>query len=203
MSFCQDYIEQHTFELLAAVDAGMQFFYDAKQKPDLIIGDFDSVNQEALHYFEAQEGISWLRLIPEKDDTDTEAAVRTIIRAGYTQIHILGGTGCRLDHVLGNIQLLGIGLEADVDILLVDAHNRIRMIKEDISIFRNEQYGHYVSLLPFTPEVTGITLHGMKYPLTDYTMRCYMAIGISNEIVEEEARIQIRDGVLLVLETKD
>ncbi len=203
MSFCQDYIEQHTFELLAAVDAGMQFFYDAKQKPDLIIGDFDSVNQEALHYFEAQEGISWLRLIPEKDDTDTEAAVRTIIRAGYTQIHILGGTGCRLDHVLGNIQLLGIGLEADVDILLVDAHNRIRMIKEDISIFRNEQYGHYVSLLPFTPEVTGITLHGMKYPLTDYTMRCYMSIGISNEIVEEEARIQIRDGVLLVLETKD
>ena len=126
-----------------------------------------------------------------------------MIAEGYTQIHILGATGSRLDHVLSNIGLLGIGLEEGVEILLVDSHNRIRMIREGISISKKEQYGKYVSLLPFTPKVTGITLMGMKYSLTDYTMQSYTSIGISNEIVEEEAEIWLRDGVLLVIESKD
>ena len=75
--------------------------------------------------------------------------------------------------------------------------------REGITISRKEQYGDYISLLPFTPQVTGITLTGMKYPLTDYTMVCYTTIGISNEIVAEEGKISLKDGILLMFETKD
>lgn len=202
-SFGYSYIRRHPFDILAAVDSGMQFFYDAKMKPDWIIGDFDSADPDVLAYFEQMDGISWIRLVPEKDDTDTEAAIRKVMELGCGRIHLLGGTGSRLDHMLGNVGLLGIGLEAGVEIFLLDPGNRIRMIKEGMVLLKEEQYGKYVSLLPVTQEVTGITLTGMKYPLTGYTMRQYASIGISNEIIGDRAEIFLKEGVLLVCETLD
>lgn len=202
-AFCLAYMEKHTFEYKAAVDSGLRFFYETGQMPDLIAGDFDSVDPEILSWFQEWEHIKWLRLIPEKDDTDTEAALRELIRKGYDEIHILGGIGSRMDHTMGNIGLLGIGLQTGIRIVLADAHNRIQMIREGISISKKEQYGDYISLLPFTPQVTGVTLTGMKYPLKDYDMACHTTIGISNEIIEEEGKISLKDGILLVFETKD
>ncbi|MBO5372724.1 MAG: thiamine diphosphokinase [Lachnospiraceae bacterium] len=202
-AFCKFYIKKNSKDIQIAVDSGMRYFYEVKENPDFIIGDFDSVDAEILQYFEQQEGIQWIRLIPEKDDTDTEAAIRLALKEGCTQIHILGATGSRMDHMLGNIQLLGIGLEEAAEIFIVDAHNKIRMINKSIQIKKEEQYGSYVSLIPFTPKVRGLTLKGMKYPLHEYTMVCYNSLGVSNEIVEDVAEISFTEGVLLVLETKD
>lgn len=197
------YIKEQQAELMIAVDSGMEFFRQAELIPDIIIGDFDSVQPDTLAYFEKKKGIDWVRLIPEKDDTDTEAAIRRAIEEKCKRIHLLGATGNRIDHVLGNIQLLGIGLSAQAEIFIVDKNNRIRMIDAGIQIKKEEQYGDYVSLIPFTPEVTGVTLTGMKYPLSNFCLKCYNSLGISNEIVSDAAEIKLRDGVLLVLETKD
>ena len=82
-------------------------------------------------------------------------------------------------------------------------HARYVFILKSNDISKNEQFGKYVSLLPVTPQVSGITLTGMKYPLSDYTMEAYHTIGISNEIIEEEAGISFKEGTLLVLETRD
>lgn len=202
-AFGQDYIKKYTFDLIIAADFGMQFFYDAGQKPDQIIGDFDSVSAEVLRYFEAQEGICWTRLVPEKDDTDTEAAIRLAIAAGCREIHLLGATGSRIDHMLGNVGLLGIGLAKGVAMFLADPQNRVRMIKDSMVLSRKEQYGKFISLLAVTPEVTGVTLTGMKYPLKDFTMRCYSSLGISNEIIEDAAEIRLKEGVLLVIEAAE
>ncbi len=201
--FFRAYMDAYTFDFMAAVDFGLQFFYDAGLRPDLIVGDFDSVEKDRLRFFEGQKDIAWMRLNPEKDDTDTEAALRETLKRGYEKIHILGGTGGRVDHMLGNVGLLGIGLKTNTEILLVDAKNRIRMIQNDFSIAKKEQYGTYISLLPVTPEVTGITLSGMKYPLKDFTMKQFGTIGVSNEIVEDLAEIRLRDGILLVAESRD
>ena len=122
---------------------------------------------------------------------------------GYGQIHILGGTGSRLDHMMATVGLLGMALEENVEILLLDSHNRARMIDHKLVITKKEQYGNYVSLLPVTPKVTGVTLKGMKYPLSDYTMVSYKSLGVSNEIVEDAAEIYLKDGALLVVESKD
>ena len=202
-AFGRNYIEKTRFDLTIAADAGMQFFYDTGGKPDWIIGDFDSVNGETLQYYKAKEDIGLIRLVPEKDDTDTEAAVRLAMKEGCGEIHILGATGSRVDHMLGNIGLLGIGLEEGVDIILADPQNRVRMIKDRLTLSRCGQYGNYVSLLPVTAEVTGVTLLGMKYPLRDFTMRRYRSLGISNEITEDTAEIILKEGVLLVIEALD
>ena len=202
-AFGQRYIRQRQFDLTIAADSGMRFFYDTEDKPDWIIGDFDSVEEEVLRYFETQEGICWSRLVPEKDDTDTEAAIRLAVAQKCNEIHILGWAGSRIDHMLGNIGLLGIGFEENIDMYLAEPQNRVRMIKENLVISKQEQYGEYISLLAVTPEVTGVTLTGMKYPLKDHTMHCYSSLGISNEIVEDEAEIRLKEGVLLVIESSE
>lgn len=202
-NFALSYLQKHKPDIVAAVDSGLEFFLKAGEKPDVILGDFDSVKQETLAFFKGQQGIDFITLVPEKDDTDTEAAIREMIKRGCRQIHILGATGSRLDHVLGNIELLGLGFSFGAEILIADTCNRIRMVKNGISIRKEEQFGDYVSLIPFTPKVSGLTLKGMKYPLFQYEYSCFSSLGISNEIVEDTAEISFTEGILLVIESRD
>lgn len=203
VSFGKNYIGKQKPDLLIAADSGMEFFYQAGLVPDVAIGDFDSVGVDTLDFFRSREEIVWVELIPEKDDTDAEAAIRYALKEKCKIIHFLGAVGNRLDHVLGNIHLLGLGFEKEAEIIMTDPWNRIRLVRKGLSLHREEQYGHYVSLLPFTPVVKGITLKGMKYPLRDYTYHCFSSIGISNEIVEDVAEISFEEGLLLVMESKD
>ena len=66
-----------------------------------------------------------------------------------------------------------------------------------------EAFGEFLSLIPLTEEVRGLTLHGMKYPLDHAELRMGSSLGVSNEIVEEEALVELTDGVLIVFETRD
>lgn len=196
--------EGETSEInIIAADSGLEFCYRNHILPQSAAGDFDSVTAETLAYFRRQQGIAWHPLPSQKDDTDTEAAVRMALRNGAEKITILGGTGNRLDHVLGNIELLGIGMEAGVPMELVDACNRIRMISSGIVLKKERQFGKYVSLLPYTDCVRHLCLTGFLYPLSDACLRGFCSLGISNEIVEDEAEIRFDGGILLVLETSD
>lgn len=202
-SFMLKYIEEQQFDHIIAADSGMEFLYRCGKKPDMIVGDFDSVDPAVLEAYRKMDGIEWKVLRPEKDDTDTESAVQTAAELGAEEIHIVGGTGSRLDHMLANVYLLGLLREEGISAYLVDAHNRVQVIDQRTVIKRETQYGKYVSLLPFMGAVEGITLKGMKYPLEDYTLDHCHSIGISNEITGEQAEIEFRTGRLVVIESKD
>lgn len=201
--FVTKVVGQGKYDRILAADSGMNALYAAAVTPDIIIGDFDSADEKILRFFQQNKAIDFCTLNPEKDDTDTEFAIRESIRRGADSITIIGGTGTRLDHVLGNISLLGIGLEEQVSMELLDEHNRIRMIQDTLILEKETQYGKYVSLIPYGGDVQGITLRGFKYPLSDYTMGGFNSLGISNEIVDNRAEIRFRSGILLVIESKD
>lgn len=201
--FAVEWLKQNKYDLLIAADSGMNFLYRNNLVPNVIAGDFDSVDSASLEWFSGMDEIEILRLNPVKDDTDTEFVIREAIRRGAKEITILGATGTRLDHVFGNMHLLGIGFEQDVKIQLVDAHNRIRMICGEIEIKKEEQFGDYISLLPIDGTVTGVTLEGFKYPLKNAVISSFSSLGISNEIVDDKARIKIEKGVLLMMEARD
>ncbi|MEY8389936.1 thiamine diphosphokinase [Lachnospiraceae bacterium] len=204
--FALSYIRRNPCELTVAVDSGMEFFYRQKMTPDYIVGDFDSVEAKILQSFRNRKGEKRpfiLQFQPEKDETDTELAIRTAIKQGAENIHLLGATGGRVDHLLGNIHLLGAAMRQGAQCRMVDPKNRVRMICQDIRIKQEEQYGNYVSLFPFTPQVKGLTLRGFKYPLSNYTLECFHSLGVSNEIVDAEAEISFQEGILLVAESKD
>lgn len=207
MEFALSYIRNYSFACMIAADKGMKFFYEQKIIPDYIVGDFDSADPKILQSFQEfsdKEGRpEILQFQPEKDETDTELAIRIAILQGCDVIHLLGATGNRVDHVIGNLHLLGAAMKHGVECRMVDRNNRIRLVCQGITLKRERQYGNYVSLFPFTPQVKGLTLRGFKYPLEDYTLECYHSLGVSNEIVAKEAEILFQDGVLLIVEAKD
>ena len=180
-----------------------EFGYRNPIKPDVILGDYDSADKTILEAFRRQSGIEWHQYQPEKDYTDSEIAIGKAMERNSSEIHILGGTGTRLDHVLGNIQLLMQPLAKDIPCFLIDFHNRIRLLKARTILSKSQQFGTYVSLLPLTTEVTGVTLTGMKYPLQDAAFTSDNTLGVSNEIVEDEAVIDLKNGILIMIESRD
>jgi thiamine pyrophosphokinase len=188
---------------MIAAESGMNFLHRNRIVPDVIAGDFDSAKAESVAYYQGLNDVQVIKLNPMKDDTDTEFVIREAIRRGATEITVLGATGSRLDHVLANVNLLGVGLEEKVKIELVDRHNRIRMISDSLDIMKDEQFGSYVSVLPVKGDAKGVTLEGMKYPLENADVASFSSLGVSNEIVEEIAKISLQQGVLLVIESRD
>ena len=202
LPFLQDQLKKYPQHVVIAADRGLESCMALGVTPDYVIGDFDSLDPGVKEKF-LSDVKNVTRLNPVKDDTDTEAALNLAFEKTTGDILILGGTGSRLDHVLGNISILAQGLERGRRVMLLDEHNRIRVIDGALVLKREEQFGNYVSLLPLTTEVTGVTLEGMKYPLHKYTLRSDTSIGISNEIAAEEARISFDSGILIVVESRD
>ena len=201
--FALNYLKEDTYDCMIAADSGMDFLYRNGLVPDIIAGDFDSAKSEGMQYYQGLNDVQIIKLNPIKDDTDTEFVLREAIRRGATEITLLGATGTRLDHVLANVYLLGIGLEHHVDIQIVDEHNRIRMIDDSLELHKAEQFGAYVSVLPVKGDAKGVTLEGMKYPLNHADVSCFSSLGVSNEIVEDVALIRVEKGTLLVMESRD
>ncbi|HIT90961.1 MAG TPA: thiamine diphosphokinase [Candidatus Merdenecus merdavium] len=201
--YIKEVLEEGSFDCILGVDGGLEYLYQAGIEPDYVVGDFDTVSKETLAHFLHVEGMNVYQFQPEKDATDTQLAIELALEIGSQEICIIGATGSRMDHVLGNIQILGIALEHDVFCYLLDPTNRIRLLKKGLQIKKEDQYGDYISLIPLTTTVTGVTLEGFKYPLYLHTFTSFDTLGISNEIVETIASIELHQGILMMIESKD
>lgn len=201
--FAGEYIRKLKPEYVIAADSGLHFCRQQAMIPDCIVGDFDSADKDAVAYFHQMPQIIWKAFRPEKDETDTELALTTAFEHRAEQIHLLGATGTRLDHVIGNIQLLHKALIRDIPAYIVDEHNRISLTDGEKEIKKSEQFGTYVSILPLTTTVEKITLTGFKYPLDQATLYSNNTLGISNEIIAESGKISFAEGIAIVIESKD
>ena len=95
-----------------------------------------------------------------------------------------------------------IGLESGIDIRIIDANNRIRMADKPVTIEKSSQYGRFVSLIAETDD-NEVSLKGFKYPVTDYSFDRFTSLGISNEIIDDHAVIDIHRGKFIIIESKD
>ena len=195
-------IKTDGIDAIIAADSGMDFLYENGVTPDIIVGDFDSATTKALEFFERKGQTEIHRLNPIKDDTDTEYAIRLAIREGARSIVLLGATGSRIDHVLGNISLLGIGLESKADISIIDTNNHRRRSDKHVFNEKSAQYGRFVALIAVTDD-NEVSLRGFKYPVTDYSFDRFTSLGISNEIIDDHAVIDIHRGKFIIIESKD
>lgn len=207
LEFAKDFLSQRERDkmYIFACDKG----YEACEKlgvvPDALIGDFDSAEVGVVERAKA-EGVEIKRLNPVKDDTDVEAAlVKAMAMAEPDEsIFILGGTGSRVDHILGNIALLAMGVKNDRYVILLDSHNSISVIKPVTVHIVDNKPGRYVSVFPYMGPVTGVTMEGFKYPLKDATIEGFNTLTVSNEVVEDEGKIWFEgEGYLIVMETRD
>ena len=202
--------------LLIAADSGLEVLdqlirQETQQEicemylPDVAVGDFDSVDPQVLERFGQRGQIRFERHRPEKNETDTELAFTIAQEAGISDIILMGATGTRLDHVLSNIHLLKAAMDRGLTCQLLDPHNRIRLAQGRTVFLKTEESYPFISFVPLTMEVKGVTLTGFKYPLNQHDLILGQECGlcVSNELAAEEAVLDFNQGLLLVIEARD
>jgi len=202
IEFLQKSFKQYEYSLIIGIDGGAKYLYEAGIEPDFLVGDFDTLEEGILNYYD-EKGINIHRFSAEKDETDTELGITKAIESGCNEIHIYAATGTRLDHVLGNIQSTMIAYEKGIKTFIIDRHNRIHIAFRYEEITKKEQFGKYVSFIPMTSEVSGVTLKGFKYSTDNITLTNNKSLAISNQISDEKATLCYNDGVLLMIESED
>ncbi len=180
---------------LIGVDGGSRHLRPLDVRPHLAVGDMDSIPQNLLQDYR-QAGVELHLHPPKKDATDLELALELALARGATRISILGGTGGRLDHTLGNLFLLSRCLPAGVPARIMDQEQCVHLTDQSLTI--SGAIGDTLSLLPATPEACGVSLSGLEYPLSDATLTFGTSWGMSNVFVETQATVTLRSGRLFV-----
>lgn len=177
-------------------DGGARHLQAAGIAPSLIVGDMDSLDAASEKKYEAL-GCRIVRHPRQKDETDTELALREAFGMAPTEVWIWGAMGRRLDHTLANISLLMQGAKRGIMVKLVDDWCEVFLISGKMVIEGEE--GQTVSLLPFAGYAAGITLTGFEYPLMKAVMEIGRPCGISNRLTAREGIVEVERGCLLTV----
>jgi len=196
--FLKKYLDKADFVICA--DGGARHLKKLGVMPDVLLGDFDSIDRNDLEYYR-KSNVKILEYPVAKDKTDTELAVEYAAGLGVHRVIIIGALGCRFDHSLCNTFALRKMLDLGIEGVIADEHNEIRLIRDRIYLDREE--GVSVSLLPLTEKAEGVTVKGMLYPLDNAVIQMGSSWGVSNEFRDEKAEISVKKGLLLVIKSRD
>ncbi len=187
-------------DFLICANGGCRYALAMELKPDLGIGDMDSLktgDREKIKQLDP-------RLIQhpsEKDKSDLELAIDKAVEMKPGEIVIIGALGGdRADHAFINMLLLYIPLQNNIPARIVDRRQEIFLINDNAVIEGAE--GDYFSLFALGGEASGITTEGLKYPLREGTLSFATTFGLSNELVNKRAAVSVRKGILLAVHYK-
>lgn len=188
-------------DTVIGADYGAWFLVQHGITPDLSAGDFDSVTEEQLRKIQ-QSSKQFVICDPiNKNLSDTELALEYAIEMKPQEIIIYGAIGTRLDHTLANIQSLSKVLKLGIQCSIQNQQNRIT-VTDSVHIVSKSDFP-YVSLIPLSNEVTGITLEGFMYPLHEAVLSIGESLGISNRLLHEKGKVTVKEGLLLIIQSKD
>ncbi|WP_304509002.1 thiamine diphosphokinase [Anaerotignum sp.] len=197
--FCKEYLEDT--DILICCDGGLHHTKTLGLTPDYIVGDFDSVSREVLEFYKEKK-VPIYQFPTRKDETDMQLGIRLALEKGATDLILFGGIGSRFDHSLANAHLLLWLLKKGIRARLVDQNNCVELVDKPITI--HGKVGDFVSTIPLSMMVKGITLTGFEYPLTNRDLALDdELIAVSNVLAKEEATIYFTEGYLFVIRSKD
>lgn len=182
-------------DMLVGVDGGSRHLRPLGVRPHVAVGDMDSIARELLEDYR-RAGVEMHLHPPKKDATDLELALELALGRGASRISILGGTGGRLDHTLGNLFLLARCLPAGIPACIMDEAQCVHLTDQTLTL--SGAVGDTLSLLPATPEAGGVSLTGLEYPLRNATLTFGTSWGMSNVFTERTATVTLGSGRLFV-----
>jgi len=180
-------------DYLIAADGGGNIALQFNTKPDVIIGDLDSFEQNKTDSLE-------LIFEPNQEANDLEKALKLALHKQATDVHILGATGLRLDHTLKNLSVLKQFHNQFETLRMRDNYGEIRLL--DPTFEEEFAIGTQLSLFPLSGSVSGITTRGLKYSLENESLTNGVRDGSSNEVIENPVRITYQKGDLLLFEAQ-
>lgn len=184
-------------DLVIAADGGSQHCIALDLRPDLLIGDLDSMDEKVLKEWRSN-GVEIISYSQDKDQTDLELALLYAQDQGVSEILVYGAAGGRLDMTIGNLTLLAHP-DLTLPITLICGVEEVHMLRQGESLTLNGTPGEIVSLIPLQPEQSTVTTEGLNYPLTNEALVFGYTRGISNRLVKKQARIKLESGLLAVI----
>lgn len=184
--------------LVIAVDGAADLFDRYMLVPHHIIGDLDTADSDCVSRL-VSRGASVGRLPKEKNETDTEAAVNHALKSGADDILILGATGRRFDHTMGNIAMLVRAARAGARCRIIDAINEMWAATGAHDVFGRT--GQTVSIIPLTGDLI-VNATNLEYPLENLALRVDSSRGISNIIKKNPAHLTISGGYALIVKIR-
>jgi len=181
-------------DMIICADGGLNTADDFGIEPDIVIGDMDSVRKELLEETEEKKII---RYPIEKDLTDGRLALNYAVEIGCDEIILTCALSDMMDHSLANIQMLS-SVPEGIMAMIAEPDLEAFVMKGAGSMVIKGKKGDRVSLVPLSELVEGINLNGLKYGMKDGRFSIEGMNGISNEMVEEEAKVRIKKGILAV-----
>ncbi len=194
------YREIKDVDMIIGADKGCEVLYKYNIKPDYILGDFDSANEDIIKSIETK-ALGKIKFKREKDYTDTELAYNLAVEKGADEIILLGATGTRYDHALSNFGLMLRGLKKSIKVKIIDDNNYIFLTDKSITLKGNK--GNIISFQAYCEEVKNFNITGAKYNLTNFNLKLGDSITTSNEFLEEEIEITFDSGIVMILYTND
>ena len=175
-------------------DSGLTHRNPLGVPPDLIVGDFDSIENPHMD-------VETIVLPCEKDDTDTFFAAKEGLRRGFRDFLLIGVIGGRLDHSLGNVSILMYLKSQSASGVILDDYSQIEIVMDE-PVCIDDSWS-YFSLLCLDGIAEGITVDNAKYPLNYGVITSSFAYGVSNEVLPgKTAIVQVRKGSLLLIKVR-
>lgn len=195
---------QDASALVIAADGGALKAARLGLKPSVVVGDGDSLEPDRAEELR-RGGLDVIVHPAQKDESDTELAVREALARGADNIVIVGAFGGgRLEHSVANLLLLTLPELSGMDVALVDGPSTVRVIggSGPGQLTITGDVGDYVSLLAFSERVEGVTTSGLRYPLTEDALLQGPSRGLSNELATDRAEVLTQHGRLAVIHSQ-
>jgi thiamine pyrophosphokinase len=187
----------HLSDLIIAADGGTQHCKALGITPNVIIGDFDSLDAADTSSYK-QKGTEIIQHPTHKEETDLELALLFATNHEVTHVFIIGALGNRWDMTLANILLAVLFKFSHLSIRLLDGSDELAILRGEGIFDIKGRPGDTVSLIPLGGDAIGITTRGLVYPLADETLYFGSSRGVSNIILTDQARVIIKTGILLI-----
>lgn len=178
---------------IICADGGLDVALQHHITPDLIVGDFDSVQAEL------PQGIETIQLPVQKNDTDTMFAIREAMKRGYQEFILFGVLGgARFDHSYASLcSLHFIAMQNGRGVMIGD--NCKMFVLTGGRLRLKDMAGSGLSVFPFGVPSCTVTYQGLAYPLNRHTLYSQDPLGVSNEITEPVAEIILHSGTALII----
>lgn len=176
-----------TIDWLVAVDAGLNHLFRIGRTPNLIIGDFDSVEPSIAARYPSVERI---KLLHDKDETDLAIALQRVMQE-REQALVFAALGLRTDHLLANLQLL---TRYPGRVIFEAENERLFALKEACTI--SCMPGQVISLFPMGSPALGVTSQGLKWELVNATLSQEL-FSISNVCLGDTFTVKVAQGCVI------
>ena len=178
-------------DYVIAADRGYDSLMAFGVTPDLVVGDFDSLGYTPKHH-------NVIHLPVEKDDTDMVFALRKGLELGYRRFVLLGGVGGRLEHTLANLQLLDWLTTQGAQGFLAGEKTIATALRNNTITFPMTMSG-YISVFCNSGTAQDVSLSGLKFPLENQTLDATFPLGVSNQFIGQNAKVQVGEGSLILI----